>query len=122
MTDNPTAAVARLEQENKELAREALQLAAERTFILGNDIPETVERARAVLVQRVRDAEIRAASSERGFCLYRRLVGCIIEALEFYDSDDGHNDLVLAGIIAGAKQIESEKEQRDQEKQGTDHE
>jgi len=59
------AALEQAQQENKELAREALQLAGERTFILGNDIPETLERARAVLVQRVRDAEAALAETQQ---------------------------------------------------------
>jgi len=38
---------------------------------------------------------------------YRILVRQIQESLETYDSDDGHNDLVLAGITAEAKRLES---------------
>lgn len=38
----------------------------------------------------------------------RILVSRILEALEFYDSDDGHNDLVLAGAVAEKKRIEDD--------------
>jgi hypothetical protein len=44
------------------------------------------------------------------------LVGCVIEALEFYDSDDGHNELVSAGVAAELKRIEGEYERATQEK------
>jgi len=63
--DAVCVALEQAQQENKELAREALQLAGERTFILGNDIPETVERARAVLVQRARDTETALAEAQQ---------------------------------------------------------
>lgn len=39
---------------------------------------------------------------------YRALVGSIIRALEFYDADDGHNQLVLDGIVARVRAIEVE--------------
>ena len=39
---------------------------------------------------------------------YRILVGQIVQALESYDSDDGHNDLVLAGIVSEMKRLEDE--------------
>ena len=40
----------------------------------------------------------------------RHLVGCVIETLEAYDSDDGMNQLVLAGIVAELKAIEADYE------------
>jgi hypothetical protein len=40
----------------------------------------------------------------------RMLVGCVIEALEFYGSDDGHNEIVLAGIVARSRAIEDKFE------------
>lgn len=36
----------------------------------------------------------------------RILLGSVIEALEHYDSDDGHNALVMAGVTAEYKRIE----------------
>jgi hypothetical protein len=47
----------RLTEQYDALSKEAINLAAERTFLVGGDIPETLERARAVLLQRVHDAE-----------------------------------------------------------------
>jgi hypothetical protein len=38
------------------------------------------------------------------------LVGCILEALQAYDADDGNNKLVVAGISAELKEIESDYE------------
>lgn len=36
----------------------------------------------------------------------RRVIGNAIQSLESYDSDDGHNELVLAGLTAEAKRLE----------------
>jgi hypothetical protein len=36
------------------------------------------------------------------------LVGCVVEALDAYDSDDGHNELVRVGIAAELKRINGE--------------
>lgn len=33
------------------------------------------------------------------------LVGCTIEAFEYFDSDDGHAELIRAGIVATYKEI-----------------
>lgn len=38
------------------------------------------------------------------------LVRCVVQALECYDSDDGHNELVCAGIAAELRRIEDEYE------------
>ncbi len=40
----------------------------------------------------------------------RILVGCVIESLEFYDSDDGHNEIVFAGVVARLREIEDKFE------------
>lgn len=39
------------------------------------------------------------------------LIGCTIEALEFYDSDDGHNQMVLWGLAARYRELEGRHEQ-----------
>ena len=39
---------------------------------------------------------------------YRFLVRQVIQALGVYDSDDGHNDLVLAGVVAESKRLEAQ--------------
>ena len=36
----------------------------------------------------------------------RHLVGCAIESLQSYVSDDGHNELVLAGLTAELRRLE----------------
>lgn len=35
----------------------------------------------------------------------RWLVGCVIEALEYADSDDGHLELILAGVVGEYRDI-----------------
>jgi hypothetical protein len=51
------AQVQALTDENAGLAREALQLAGERVFIKGGDIPNTIESARLALIERAEQAE-----------------------------------------------------------------
>ena len=48
-----------------------------------------------------REARLLLAATE-----LRILVGSVVEALGFYDSDDGHNDIVLAGIASEFNRIE----------------
>ena len=50
---------------------------------------------------KVKDEAIHAAR-------LRHLVGCVIETLQSYDADDGHNEVVLAGIVAEFKAIEAD--------------
>ena len=40
----------------------------------------------------------------------RYLVGCILEALQGYDCDDGNNQLVMAGITSELKSIQFDYE------------
>lgn len=50
--------------ERDALASENLKMAAERVFIMGGDIPETIERTRLVLVDRANKAEDKLAAAE----------------------------------------------------------
>lgn len=80
------------------------------------DIPETMakayENAATLLEQEANQAAKRNeyARLQTRAALLVHLVGCVIEALEAYDSDDGHNELVLAGITAEFRRIEAEYE------------
>ena len=38
------------------------------------------------------------------------LVGCAIEALEYFDSDDGHAELIKCGIVAEYRRIRKDEE------------
>lgn len=51
--------------ERDALASENLKMAAERVFIMGGDIPETIERTRLVLVDRANKAEASLATARR---------------------------------------------------------